>query len=286
METQALEGHWNYLGGPRSGATALVAYALIKSGVDRQHPHGAPRHGLAGAREAIPDLRRRLPAPCSRPTVAEHRDRIQELARVAGGHAEERGLGVSRRDPRPLEHAVRGHGAVGIAERAGADVSDRVWRDLARALPRYHRRGAFGYHPGNESETMTTAGVACASLCLSYGGFTEQRKRTGNGRRLANMRDAGLAWLGSPYTPERHRSGGGLGYYLYGLERACALSDAREIGGTDWYEVGAEYLLAVEAEDRAWTSRQRSSGRPRAPLPPPGRPRGGPSSPAPPRRRR
>ncbi|MEE2940663.1 MAG: discoidin domain-containing protein, partial [Planctomycetota bacterium] len=38
------------------------------------------------------------------------------------------------------------------------------------------------------------------------------------------------------------------------LERACAVADAREISGTDWYEVGAEYLLAMEAEEGDWKS--------------------------------
>ena len=254
METQALEGHWSHGGGPRSGATALVAYALIKSGVDRQHL--TVRRAMASLELAKP--RQTYDAAClllllTAHGPAEHRDRIQDLARWLEDTQKNGVWGYPGGTP---DLSNTQYAAMGLwaAERAGAGVSDRVWRDLARALPRYHHRGAFGYHPGNESEAMTTAGVACASLCLSYGGFTEQRKRTGNGRRLANMRDAGLAWLGTRYTAERLRSGGSLGYYLYGLERACALADAREIGGTDWYEVGAEYLLAMEAEESAWTS--------------------------------
>lgn len=254
METQELEGHWRRGGAARTGVTALAAYALIKSGVDRQHL--AVRRAMASLELAKPQ--QTYDAACLLLLLAahgptEHQDRIQELARWLEDTQKNGVWGYPGGTP---DLSNTQYAAMGLwaAERAGAEVSDSVWRDLARALPRYHGRGAFGYHPGDKSETMTTAGVACASLCLSFGGFTEQRRRTGKSRELARMRDAGLAWLGARYTAERLRSGAGLGYYLYGLERACAVADAREIGGTDWYEVGAEYLLEMEAKEGDWRS--------------------------------
>lgn len=252
METQELEGHWRRGGAVRTGATALAAYALIKSGMDRQHL--TVRRALASLELAKP--RQTYDTAClllllTAHDPVEHRDRIQELARWLEDTQKNGAWGYPDGEP---DLSNTQYAAMGLwaAERAGAKVSDDVWRDLARALPRYQRRGAFGYRTRAESETMTTAGVACASLCLSYGGYTEQRKRTGKSRELASMRDAGLAWLGARYTADRLRSGAGLGYYLYGLERACAIADAREIGGTDWYEVGAEYLLDMEAKEGDW----------------------------------
>lgn len=43
-------------------------------------------------------------------------------------------------------------------------------------------------------------------------------------------------------------------YYLYGLERAAALGDLKNLGPHDWYNEGAEWLVKTQAADGTWAN--------------------------------
>ncbi len=102
--------------------------------------------------------------------------------------------------------------------------------------------------------SMTTAGVACISICREA--LWRSRRFGGKLRKVTSrsMRD-GMAWLQvnfSVTTNPGHPSGSHHLYYLYGLERMGMLADRRFIGSHDWYKEGADLLLSKQTAAGAW----------------------------------
>jgi hypothetical protein len=61
----------------------------------------------------------------------------------------------------------------------------------------------------------------------------------------------GMFWLSKQYTIE-NPTGWPL-YYLYGLERAAALTNAEKISGHDWYREGSTFLIRTQKPDGSWS---------------------------------
>jgi hypothetical protein len=109
---------------------------------------------------------------------------------------------------------------------------------------------------------MTTAGVACLTICQE-GLWRSRRFRGADRKKLqAAIRD-GLVWMqvhfsvsenpGEPHALHHL-------YYLYGLERMGMLSGTRWIGQHDWYKEGADLLLEMQDAYRGgWGGPVRSS---------------------------
>lgn len=60
----------------------------------------------------------------------------------------------------------------------------------------------------------------------------------------------GMGWLGRNFTIDKPV--GWPIYYLYGLERAAALTNSEKIGGRDWYKDGCAHLVKTQMEDGSW----------------------------------
>lgn len=78
----------------------------------------------------------------------------------------------------------------------------------------------------------------------------EAKGGSGAGVSLARINKAiarGLTWLQDRFTID---TGGQFPvYYLYGLERACALSGMKDFNGHDWYLEGATYLIQRQSKN-------------------------------------
>lgn len=59
-----------------------------------------------------------------------------------------------------------------------------------------------------------------------------------------------MGWLGKNYTIDKPV--GWPIYYLYGLERAAALTNSEKVGGRDWYKDGCAFLVKTQKEDGSW----------------------------------
>lgn len=59
-----------------------------------------------------------------------------------------------------------------------------------------------------------------------------------------------LGWLTKNFTVDKPVGWGT--YYLYGLERAAALTGSSKIGNNDWYKLGSDYLIKTQKEDGSW----------------------------------
>ncbi|MEK7866749.1 MAG: prenyltransferase/squalene oxidase repeat-containing protein, partial [Planctomycetota bacterium] len=107
--------------------------------------------------------------------------------------------------------------------------------------------GGWGYGSRDLSYgSMTCAGVAAMSICAR--GLEDPDRNRG-------QEVAGLRWLGGNFTvKDNPKSGSWHYYYLYSLERAGTITAQKTIGGKDWYQEGARFLVDAQAADGSWTS--------------------------------
>ncbi len=107
--------------------------------------------------------------------------------------------------------------------------------------------GGWGYGARDLSYgSMTCAGVAAMSICAR--GLEDPDRNRG-------QEVAGLRWLGGNFTVKTNPKGGSWHYYyLYSLERAGTITGQRTMGGHDWYQEGARFLVDAQANDGSWTS--------------------------------
>ena len=123
------------------------------------------------------------------------------------------------------------------------------WTEKARARGFHYSTG--GKMPSTGS--MTTAGAAGLIICQSM--LWKSRKFTGEerARTRAAIRDA-MAWQQTHFDVTQNPGAGPAAhyYYLYGLERMGILAHTRFIGKTDWYELGAEFLMHEQDDVGSW----------------------------------
>ena len=163
------------------------------------------------------------------------------------------------------------HDAGMVIPRDVVKKSDEWWRKSQRkakdAQPRRVGTGGSGKPRGwvyNEDHpewkpwgSMSAGAVGSLVICQYL-----QRKQW---KRDKDVRD-GMAWLEANFTvsenhnlPEKQKVAMGQSmalYYLYALERACALYDPKlkKLGDHDWYQEGADYLLSKQEVDGSWSS--------------------------------
>ncbi|HVS34567.1 MAG TPA: hypothetical protein VMS17_03230, partial [Gemmataceae bacterium] len=111
---------------------------------------------------------------------------------------------------------------------------------------------------GGSTATMTCAGV----MCLAVARGPKAEAAVANGKTLELSSDAvlksGLAALGTAVGAPVGKdgkpasAGGKTFYFLWSLERVGVILDQDKIGGHDWYDWGAEILVANQNPDGAW----------------------------------
>lgn len=102
--------------------------------------------------------------------------------------------------------------------------------------------------------SMTCAGVA--SVAIARAVLEDQKALPPDlAKRSADAVNDGLAWLEANYSVRinPNRADGWYWYYMYGLERACVLAQARRLGPHDWYAEGANLLVALQGTQGEWS---------------------------------
>jgi hypothetical protein len=111
-------------------------------------------------------------------------------------------------------------------------------------------------HSDCTTGSMTAVGVA--SLMIALEGLTNAGSTKAASRKpeITKAVNDGLAWLTHNFkvdTNPGHPQGTWLHYYLYGMERACILAGARNLGQHDWYREGADWLVDNQDGNGAWS---------------------------------
>lgn len=178
------------------------------------------------------------------------------------------------------------------ASRAGIEVPPKVWDRAAQWLVKTQRSdGGFTYHPGEggingpgpTTHSMTAAATGSLSLTrllLHPGGSaappTAPKRPSGpkfgvlekveldpkiapastdfkptiSRAAIDKAAEQSTRWIAQRYEAVEKRW---FYYYLYGLERMCALGDIKQIGNHDWYAEGREFLLKNQQPDGSWS---------------------------------
>ena len=163
--------------------------------------------------------------------------------------------------------------ALWVARRHGLPVEPALARLEGRVRTTQNRDGGWPYSPptGNtraeSSATMTGAGVLCLSI---IDGAVNDLKRAKDPKAIGldakndTQLTAGLLLLSTgidhPASVKRQngqparipQAGGKTFYFLWTLERVCLALDMKTLAGKDWYNWGAEILLANQNADGEW----------------------------------
>ncbi len=134
-----------------------------------------------------------------------------------------------------------------------------AWAEEMRTRTRDEAMTARGwaYRPGEHPRaSMTAAGVATTIVCKSVLERVPGWEKKHGAQTDAAIRD-GVAWLAHHFSVEKNAQAGGaekdwLHYYLFTLERAGTLAAVRRLGGHDWYDEGARFLLDAQKADGSW----------------------------------
>ncbi len=272
LAQQELDGSWRasqpvYV----CGMTALALYALMKSGLDNDHP--AVRNGYHFLRKHPP--MRTYEVACAVLVESAMGDQLDEdwlqhLTDQLLGWQLNNGFGYPQA-PSDLSNTQYAALAMHVAAEHGAKVPDKAWKRLGeaglgfqeeledkRAVTGSSSPVGFRYRPGNSTATgsMTAAGVTVLQVAYLHS--------KGRRSQLMAARDQGVAWLGhhfmvtanpSPAQGEAGTSGSHF-YFLYGMERVAGLMSLVEIGGNPWYPEGARYLLTRQEGNGRWLNGQ------------------------------
>ena len=143
------------------------------------------------------------------------------------------------------QYAVLGMWAL---EQAGGQVPSQYWQIVDTAWKRSQtNEGGWSYREeGEVTPAMTAAGIATLFITQDYTLRRDWSKAQGGVKDPFIER--GLSWMDN-HIDEAIRSS----YYtLYGIERIGAASGRRFFGTTDWYELGADFLVSQQKEDGSW----------------------------------
>jgi hypothetical protein len=151
----------------------------------------------------------------------------------------------------------------GAAMAAGGAAKGRTTAGHGSGRTQANRRATprgwdYGQGDGIPYGGMTTAGISSLTIALAHlensPGKLDPQLRSKIEQAIAD----GFAWLSKHRAP-RHVPGTDLHhamnwwyYHLYGLERACELSNVGLIDGNDWYHDHAQLLLASQRKDGGW----------------------------------
>ncbi|MAW59392.1 MAG: hypothetical protein CMJ94_01005 [Planctomycetes bacterium] len=241
----------------RMGERALVLYAALKAKEGEAVPTDGPMRAFAQQLRQH-DFTQTYDTACAICFLAsyepeEYFDVIERAARALIGFQESTG-GFGYPGAEDLSNTQ--YGALGLwkAGSVGVVVPPEVWKALSRRVLQVQQKdGGFGYR-GNGGATinMTTAGVGTLALCemeLRQAGELSEVEASS----LQDARARGHAWLEDRMPAAGAPLRAWPCYGLYGLERLGAWGGLVHLGAHDWYQRGADTLLAQEREGGGWS---------------------------------
>jgi hypothetical protein len=270
LSRQLIDGSWGEEHGRyRNGATALAVYTLVKSGVSPRHP--AVLEALAFLAESPTTMT--YSAGCHLMALHALRDEqyLPWMEEILGDLLSwQTRQGVWGYPAGAADLSCTQFAALGLraAAKAGLEVPDSVWVDLAEGVIDYQQKqnrvdtpsalvdayggkistAGFAYRPSNPKNatgSMSTAGVATLALCLEQLGEECPSKLRSI---IERQSEYGLNWMATHWSVSTNPGKGDwLHYYLYGMERVGAFLETEEIGDREWYWEGAEFLCNSQA---------------------------------------
>ncbi|MHC4513195.1 MAG: prenyltransferase/squalene oxidase repeat-containing protein [Planctomycetota bacterium] len=149
------------------------------------------------------------------------------------------------------------YAALGLraAANLGFKIPMRCWKSLAAAtITAQGDDGGFGYSTAragrvHSTASMTVAGIAVLQICGQH-----LPSKTVADLELPERIEHGWDWMAEHKSDIGDRATRNCFYFHYGLERACILSEVKEIDGKDWYRSGAEMFVRLQLRGGGWFS--------------------------------
>ncbi|HOD82776.1 MAG: hypothetical protein BWX88_05277 [Planctomycetes bacterium ADurb.Bin126] len=263
---QDKDGTWGEYGGGHKyhvGPTALVAYAMIESGVNPQDPRMSKAIDWMSQQktEKTYELACRANAAlaANRTTSDKYRsmlekDALQLLRGCSAGHYN---YDCNATIQQRWDNSNSQFGLLGVwaADLNRAEIPTTYWREVMRHWELCQNKdGGWGYRNEGDARasasraTMTVGGIASLFVCFDHV-YAEQFM---NCRMKFAYKPilAGLEWLDKNF-PSTVRGSPNF-YYLYGVERVGLASGYKYFGKSDWYKLGTELLLKAQGGNGGW----------------------------------
>jgi hypothetical protein len=281
-EKADLKKGWNDVKGKQwGGPSAIAVYAILASGENWQSPRLAPGLRFVMNANIVGNYALGLRAQIwpfipegKRPMALVEKDRAQlergvyTLRNIKDKQKDQEKVGFyaywTEMAKGPMDNwydrSVSQYGVLGMwaCEQAGAEVPATYWQLIDAAwrnaqLKQGEDAGAWNYNSSQPKAkaTMTAAGIATLYISQDY--LLQQSNRWDlcrGGQIDANL-NSGLAWM------DKHIGEllGGNYYGMYGVERIGVASGRKYFGTTDWYAVGADFLVKNQKPDGSWGSK-------------------------------
>jgi len=266
LSEQNLDGGFSYhAAGYPSGSTALALYALVKSGVSKDHP--SVRRAAAFVRCHHPH--RTYSAGChllSLCALDDPADKalIERTAQdLASWQRRKGGFGYPDGE---IDLSNSQYAALGLRAAAnhGVKIDRSVWEELAARTLMHQKQEAspyapagFGYHPvSRPSGSITSAGVGILAIC---------EEQLGRRSDISTAIKKGIQWLAQNFSANSNPVQGEgaantwLYYYLYGMERVGGLTGLNQFGPHDWYREGSRFLVEAQEPVGSWPGDKQSN---------------------------
>ena len=218
----------------------------------------------------------------------KHRSALAAIAKYIQGAQKSDGSWSSGNDPGDVsmsQYAILGLWA---AHRAEVAIDPVVLQRAAQwHLKNFNPDGGFTYRPGTTvgpakgaSHPNITAGALGSLAVVRLLLFPPQEKKKdtklfdvaekikpktkpstsafpgfspsiGRGAVEDGVRKS-FGWTSTRFAPNINQPGKHPIYYYYALERAFALTEAKEVRGVDWYMTSGDYLATIQLQDGSW----------------------------------
>jgi hypothetical protein len=276
LAAQNPDGSWGLTKSEHAvGYTALVAYALLESGLGLNHPKIKLAMEYLSSHES--QMTYDLAVRCNvwlianRRSGGQYREALQKDASLllssvrSGAYSYYCGTRASASgDHSNSQYAVLG---VWAAARYGIEIPQAYWQEVLKHWTlTQNSDGGWSYSfsasgqkaTSDSTATMTAAGRATILVCADHI-QSEQVLGYGEASYITAMQ-RGMAWLENhfdkAFTHVPTRGLGDIYYYFYGLERVGLANGCKYIGAIDWYRVGLDKILGTQQKDGGWPAGQ------------------------------
>jgi hypothetical protein len=256
-------GRTHYHGNYAEGDTALVLCTLVKSGVLADDPQ--VKKCLAWLLPRVPQKTYSAAALVLALDAFKDKQFDEKIQATAKGiedsldpHVRRWGYPDERTDLSNTQYAAL---ALWTAERHGFKAREDTWAALLQGVAEMRAiDDGFKYRPDSRTTgAMTVAGLTALELALPRSPSGQLPARFADIRQRAKTAlDKAWEYLerrftvtGNPLGAHSHHEDWLL-YYLYGVERLCAITGRDKIGDHDWYAEGARQLVSMQEDDGSW----------------------------------
>jgi hypothetical protein len=252
--------------GQWGGTTALVVYALLAAGESPQDPKLQPAIEFLKKAEigGVYALGMRMQVWSFLPQTPEVKALVrrdaQLLSKLMHWQGRHKGLYdyTDRKTTYSLSRSQYGVLGMWTAAQLGFEVPRDYWQAVETAWVnlqnqdgswRYKEESDYPYTPG-----ITAVGVATLFITQDY--LHANRGIACNGNITNPAIEKGLDWMAANFdkvaTDEKYKRD--YPYFtLYSVERIGVASGLKHFRGIDWYQKGADWLIAKQARSGSWS---------------------------------